>query len=227
VAANTYYYVYAVPATTGWRKLSFVASATDPDAGGPASYPFNKYIGFVLTGDTSYVIPFVQNGCEFMIHEPWFYCNSRSGAPSGLDLAYWFTKTGTTVNTDPQVHYSSTWYSLMGGQDLITYGAAPKTFSKILLCVTIRGSLLHASNSDAKIGIVTWPVDPPTGNFQAGWPSRDVFFCQGATTCTQQLWLPRTDNNKVWWYNATGPYTNQFMAIGVRGWMDKWLPGNE
>jgi hypothetical protein len=89
-ASSTWYYVYAVPATTS-GQLAVVASVTAPGSGGPTGFSAWKYLGAIRNDGSSNIVKFYQAGNEFV----WsgtpatpFYDNTGTDASAVLmDLA--------------------------------------------------------------------------------------------------------------------------------------------
>jgi hypothetical protein len=63
-AASTWYYVYAVPATTA-GQLAVVASVTPPGSGGPTGFSAWKYLGAIRNDGSSNIYKFTQVGNSF------------------------------------------------------------------------------------------------------------------------------------------------------------------
>jgi hypothetical protein len=65
---STWYYVYAVPATTA-GQLAVVASVTAPGSGGPTGFSAWKYLGAIRNDGSSNIKKFNQSGSTFTYRE--------------------------------------------------------------------------------------------------------------------------------------------------------------
>lgn len=128
IAANTIYYVYAIPNDKGAATQDFdLVLSTNATA--PASHPWSRYVGWVRTDGSSEFVEFNMDDTGWTI----FGSSQEGGATSGVGLYKWPSTSGGAT--------SGTWYKHEVDHPSGGYNLVPQNAESIRVHVRASGDV--------------------------------------------------------------------------------------